>query len=1185
MKTKFINSIFSITSWNVNSLEYKSHGIKCNKLDDPEVINFLKTSDCIGLLETHADKTVDISLPGYYVFRKDRIKHKNARRPSGGIAVLVKESMRHAYKFDPISDSDIIWIRIQKEYISMMNDLYVAFVYLPPLTSSYGKVNSKDIMSKLEKQIEYFSCKGKILVCGDLNARVGNSTDLIQKEEEVHLPTPQEEVFETIFPRVSCDKSVVTQTGRWLIEKCVDNQLYILNGRTLGDLTGQFTCHTPRGSSTIDYFIASRTLSYFVHSMKVHDLSIFSDHCMITAKLKLCSEHCYDNEFNIPDNASISYAPDRFIWSESSKIKYQEAFSSQEIRAKINNLKKDVALDMGDVDDLINNISDVIVSAGDMTLPRKSFKTKKKKPHKINKKWYDRDCHILLKELKSAKNAFNRNTHNSSLRTKYYKKFKEYKKITKFKRRIYKDNLTNMLSDAMEKDPQTAWKIIGELKQDSVQTDKAEKINRKEWFDHFHNLLNTKNINQEDNARKENVNCELSSYEKLNQSCNLDYEITEKEIFAACKILKNNKASAYDMIRNEMLKSAVPYMCKPIMQAFNIILNSGKFPKSWRDGIIIPVHKHGSRLDVNNYRGITISSCLGKLFCHIINDRISKELESKCFIKPEQAGFRKNHRTSDHIFVLKTIIDKYVLNSKNGSKLFACFIDLKKAFDTVWHDGLFLKLQKAGICGKIYNIIKSMYNCSQSRVKCKHFMSDPIEITKGVHQGNVLSPLLFNIFINDLGDDMVDTDAPMLHDSKISHLMYADDLLLLSTSETVLQHNISKVNEFCNRWGLSINVDKSKIMIFSKNGQVSKDRYKFVVGQTRLECVNQYKYLGVNVSASGKFLTAEKNLSLKASRALFSIKQSIFNHNIRPSAVLRIFDALVKPIALYNSEIWIGYKSCYQKKSIEEMFDISFKGRNEFDKIFTRFSKFVLGVHSKASNFAVLSELGQYPLIISAIVSCINFWLHAMQSSASSLIYKAYWEQYNNSCSKTLWLNFVKNILCDLGFSHVWENQCTFKSSSLLLCIKNKLKERYELFWEKHMKSDEKMVKLRTYKLIKKQFGLEKYLEDLNDRKHRKALSAFRISAHKLNIERGRYLNQKVEDRLCTNCKVIEDEVHVLCQCNKYQMSRNQMYQIILDKKINMKRTNKEIFIDILTSSDSDVLKAVGLFVFTCNVS
>ena len=139
---------------------------------------------------------------------------------------------------------------------------------------------------------------------------------------------------------------------------------------------------------------------------------------------------------------------------------------------------------------------------------------------------------------------------------------------------------------------------------------------------------------------------------------------------------------------------------------------------------------------------------------------------------------------------------------------------------------------------------------------------------------------------------------------------------------------------------------------------------------------------------------------------MFSIKQSIFNNNIRPSAVLSIFDALVKPIALYNCDVWIGYKSCYQKKSIEEMFEITFKGQNEFDKIFTRFSKFVLGVHSKASNFAVLSELGQYPLVLLALVSCINFWLHIVQSNDNSIVNKAYREQCNNSNSQ--WLSFVK---------------------------------------------------------------------------------------------------------------------------------------------------------------------------------
>ena len=117
--------------------------------------------------------------------------------------------MRHLYKFEPISDSDVIWVRIQKEFTSMLNDLYLAFVYLPQLNSTYGKVNSKDIMLKLEKQIEYFACKGKILISGDLNARIGECVDLIQNDENSYLPIPRNNSFDIILPRVSCDKSVV----------------------------------------------------------------------------------------------------------------------------------------------------------------------------------------------------------------------------------------------------------------------------------------------------------------------------------------------------------------------------------------------------------------------------------------------------------------------------------------------------------------------------------------------------------------------------------------------------------------------------------------------------------------------------------------------------------------------------------------------------------------------------------------------------------------------------------------------------------------------------------------------------------------------------------------------------------------------------------------------------------------
>ena len=121
-------------------------------------------------------------------------------------------------------------------------------------------------------------------------------------------------------------------------------------------------------------------------------------------------------------------------------------------------------------------------------------------------------------------------------------------------------------------------------------------------------------------------------------------------------------------------------------------------------------------------------------------------------------------------------------------------------------------------------------------------MSDSTDITKGVHQGIALSPLLFNISINDLGDFILDTEAPVLYDSRISILLYAGGLLLLSTSVTQLQQNISKVNDFCNRWSLSVIPDKSKTMIFTRNDQVKNDRNRFTIGQTRLECVNQYKY-------------------------------------------------------------------------------------------------------------------------------------------------------------------------------------------------------------------------------------------------------------------------------------------------------------------------------------------------------
>ena len=255
---------------------------------------------------------------------------------------------------------------------------------------------------------------------------------------------------------------------------------------------------------------------------------------------------------------------------------------------------------------------------------------------------------------------------------------------------------------------------------------------------------------------------------------------------------------------------------------------------------------------------------------------------------------------------------------------------------------------------------------------------------------------------------------------------------ICQTTEMGLQSNIEKVNTFCKNWGLAINITKSKIMVFYKSGRLTKDKFRFNMGGEEIEYVSHYKYLGVDVSSTGKFSLAEKNLSLKANRALFSIKQSIFDKGLKPSAVLNIFESLVKPIALYGSEIWAAYKPCYKSKTLDEMFEMSFKSTSEFDKMHARFCKYILGVHKKACNFAAFSELGQFPLLISIITGCINFWLHILHSGGETLISKAYLEQYHSSPDKCLWIQFVKNMLQDLGFSHVWDNHSTFNSVSLL---------------------------------------------------------------------------------------------------------------------------------------------------------
>ena len=160
------------------------------------------------------------------------------------------------------------------------------------------------------------------------------------------------------------------------------------------------------------------------------------------------------------------------------------------------------------------------------------------------------------------------------------------------------------------------------------------------------------------------------------------------------------------------------FIIEPVLQIlFNKVLNSGIFPQLWSVGYISPVFKAGDIGDPNNYRGITVCSCLGKFFTLIIKERLTKYLDEHDVIHNNQIGFRKGYRTSDHVFVLKSLIDLY---TKNDKKVYACFVDFQKAYDTIWRNGLFYKLMKYGFSQKInIFLMNSMYDRVVSAEKAK----------------------------------------------------------------------------------------------------------------------------------------------------------------------------------------------------------------------------------------------------------------------------------------------------------------------------------------------------------------------------------------------------------------------------------------------------------------------------------
>ncbi len=496
---------------------------------------------------------------------------------------------------------------------------------------------------------------------------------------------------------------------------------------------------------------------------------------------------------------------------------------------------------------------------------------------------------------------------------------KSFKRLVKENNKFKKEQLLQKITEMNEKDPKLFWKLIKKLKE--TRGNREDPVDLDIWNNHFSQLHNIPLVNNKDKALESLIDSKLNELDTDDTKVlvdQLDKPFTILEISKGIKGLKLGKSCGPDSILNEMLKAATNILAPCILKLFNAILLHESLPSKWAAGFLVPIFKKGDDTDPNNYRGISITSCLGKLFTRIYNERLLEFLHIKDAMSNCQIGFAKGKRTSDHIFVLKCILEEAKINKK---PIYGCFVDLKKAFDTVWRNGLLYKLlSQYDVSTKFVKIIQNLYKDLSGQVKVNNVLSESFPINIGLRQGCNLSPVLFNLYINDLPKllKLGDCDPVDLFETKINVLMFADDMLLLSKSPSGLQKTLNLLQVYCRKWQLLVNCSKTKIMIFNKINSATK----FLFENKVLDEVDEYKYLGVTFHKSGTFTKAINDLAGSAQRAFFAIKSIQRQNKLNPRIFIKLFDTLVKPILLYCSEVWGGgwYKNT--KASITSPYNV-----------------------------------------------------------------------------------------------------------------------------------------------------------------------------------------------------------------------------------------------------------------------
>uniref|UniRef100_A0A8C3F2F9 Reverse transcriptase domain-containing protein n=1 Tax=Chrysemys picta bellii TaxID=8478 RepID=A0A8C3F2F9_CHRPI len=366
-------------------------------------------------------------------------------------------------------------------------------------------------------------------------------------------------------------------------------------------------------------------------------------------------------------------------------------------------------------------------------------------------------------------------------------------------------------------------------------------------------------------------------------------EITVSEVEAKLEHLNGTKSGGPDDLHPRILKELAREIAGPLAIIFNESLNSGVVPLDWRIANVVPIFKKGKKSDPGNYRPVSLTSVVCKVLEKILKEKVVKDLEVNGNCDKLQHGFTKGRSCQTNLI---SFFEKVTDLLDKGNAVNLIYLDFSKAFDTVPHEELLVKLEKMGIDLKIQRWIRNWLMGRLQRVILKGELSDWREVTSGVPQGSVLGPILFNLFITDLGTKCRSGLIKFADDTKLGGIANSEE------DRDILQGDLNDLVNWSNRNRMKCNSEKCKVMHL---GMTNKN-FSYKLGTHWLEVMEEEKDLGVLVD---RRITMSRQCDVavkKANAVLGCIRRGISSRD--KEVLLPLYKALVRPHLEYCVQIW-----------------------------------------------------------------------------------------------------------------------------------------------------------------------------------------------------------------------------------------------------------------------------------------